>query len=501
MNISSETVNKEFQLYQLKDNSPIAGQNKTLLESSLGKELIKKNVKDLGAENNILNFGHDMESQKDIETRQYVIQHWIGNGSYYGTANLVGVLGKFDSEHKKIDCLTITTRFGGKANGEPSSFDKDYLFSYLVSKVLHVNVVKNLDFTNSANKSWQQILIMLFPFYLHQALAQGVYKAYMRREYDDSRPKGVIDIPRYIRDDIPFSVHIAYSTRPFDVDNNVTELIRHTIEYIAGLGSFGHGVLNYSQSVRSDASTVRSVTPRYAKSERRDIVSRNLRHPVDKPYFYKYRILQRICIAILQNRGFVPEDKRSGKIFGVLFDCSWLWEEYLNLVCHEGEMEFDFLHPRNKAGTNAQYFFEESRNGQIFPDFLGIPCDRNLSSVLVADAKYKPENNVGGQDYQQLLSYMFRFEAVRGQYWYPLSPRKSEEGANVSEKRVETLTLWSGVNGSRIPLKKRASEIIVHKIGFLIPQDATDYADFKNKMKKSEDNFRDDINEGVSRNS
>ena len=38
---------------------------------------------------------------------------------------------------------------------------------------------------------------------------------------------------------------------------------------------------------------------------------------------------------------------------------------------------------------------------------------------MIADAKYKPIDNIGNKDYLQVLAYMFRFDAKKGFHFYP----------------------------------------------------------------------------------
>ena len=45
--------------------------------------------------------------------------------------------------------------------------------------------------------------------------------------------RGTIDINRHLKLNLPFNGRVAYRTREFSHDNHVTELIRHTIEYIS----------------------------------------------------------------------------------------------------------------------------------------------------------------------------------------------------------------------------------------------------------------------------
>ena len=63
-------------------------------------------------------------------------------------------------------------------------------------------------------------------------MRKGIYKIYVRNEYNDSNVKGTIDINRHIKMNTPFLGNISYSQREFSYENYVIQLIRHTIEFI-----------------------------------------------------------------------------------------------------------------------------------------------------------------------------------------------------------------------------------------------------------------------------
>ena len=92
-----------------------------------------------------------------------------------------------------------------------------------------------------------------------------------------------------------------------------------------------------------------------------------------------------------------------------MFDGAWLWEEYINSL-----IEDIFYHPNNKNGKGGQYLFS-NHTGLIYPDFIR----RDHKNRIIADAKYKPIENIGNKDYLQVLAYMFRFDAKTGYYLYP----------------------------------------------------------------------------------
>ena len=58
--------------------------------------------------------------------------------------------------------------------------------------------------------------------------------------------------------------------------------------------------------------------------------------------------------------------------------------------------------------------FDHNR-GLTYPDFIS----RDSEARVIADAKYKPIDNIGNKDYLQVLAYMFRFDAKKGFYFYP----------------------------------------------------------------------------------
>lgn len=43
-------------------------------------------------------------------------------------------------------------------------------------------------------------------------------------------------------------------------------------------------------------------------------------------------------------------NSKENKVKGILFDASWLWEEYVNLLLGD-----DFKHPQNKVKENGRF--------------------------------------------------------------------------------------------------------------------------------------------------
>ena len=470
--------------WYLSDNSPIEDQSFTA--THLYRSLLNQTVETLLDKEGIIYLGREDDGDIDVSLNQRVIDTYQGK---MRTQNLIGVLGD------GTDTVSISTRFF-KQNEKPVHIEDDYFFAYLLEKVLHVDVAKGFNFSPLRSNRWKKLLVLLFPYFLNKALQVGAYKMYVRREYNDSRLKGTVDVARYLNIDVPFIGRVAYTTRDLDLDNPISELIRHTIEYIVAGFTIGRQLLNDDKNVRDNVRTVRLRTPRYRKTERRRIIEWNIRHPVVNEYFRSYRLLQKICVAILCHDSISASASGKGHINGILFDCSWLWEEYLNTLLRDKRYSISFVHPRNKSKTGKQYLFGKPEKygrsskvkgqfGLIYPDFL-----ISSAPTIIADAKYKPIDNIAGADYLQLLAYMYRFDSRYGQYWYPESQENSK-----STPLITGFELLQGINGGSQSVRFRESEqkVVLEKVGFPIPTGASTYEEYSSLMQDNENQFAKSI--------
>ena len=330
------------------------------------------------------------------------------------TGNIMGFIGLNKTN------LSIASRF--------AEHDEDDLFlHYMLQKVMGINVL-NLQRTGDRNAIWD-FLVFFFPYFLNKALSQGLYKEYKHNEYNDANVRGVIDVKRHLRINIPFAGKVAYSTREYNYDNPVMQLIRHTIEYIKTHRY--NNVLTNNADVFTNINKIILATPAYDKNSRPKLINLNKRKPVVHPYFTEYKALQRLCIRILTNDKISTNNEKE-KIHGILFDGAWLWEEYLNTILKDK----GFKHPKNKTGEDAFHlFYEEGRKaGRIYPDFY------KETPSIIADAKYKrlvydqkDENDIrkgdksrkSNSDYYQIISYMYRFESKTGYLIFPYSSSKN----------------------------------------------------------------------------
>lgn len=429
---------------RIKDNTETAKELFSEIPETVRK--IADKTLDKLEEEGIFVFPEGVKGTNDLTGDQFVLQ---SVNDSFRTGNVMGFLG-YGNER-----LHIRSRFSAEEN--------DFFLNYLLERVLDYPTVFDLESDANPQNRILDLLVFLFPRFLKSAVRKGLFKTYIRTEYNDSTPKGTIQIARHIQKNIPFTGNIAYSQREQSYDNYLTELVRHTVEYIKKK-PFGRHMLSRA---KDEVALIVEATGKYSPYDTRKILSENRKHVIRHAYFREYRALQRLCILILQHQ---TQEICSGTthVYGVLFDGAWLWEEYVNSLVSEF-----FYHPMNKAGKGAQWLFTaDGKKGQIYPDFIG----RDAENRVIADAKYKPVNNIGNPDYFQMLAYMMRFDARRGMYFYPESGEETDA------------LLWLNKGSSYESVSPR-EDICLIKHGFRIPRDASTYAEFSEKMQAAEQEF------------
>jgi len=352
---------------------------------------------------NLLIFPQNFEEYGDKIGTEYICE--VKEDKLF-TGNIMGFIGYGDTK------LRIHSRF---AQGED-----DYFLHYMLQKVFAINLFDLKH--HSDDESIFDFLIYLFPAFLKRAMRQGLYKEYQTREYNDANIRGRIDVARHIRMNIPFAGKVAYSTREYAYDNHVTQLIRHTIEFISN-HPYGGGILKNDDLTKDAVTLIREATPTYSQNERRKVINQNLR-PLSHPYFGEYRHLQRLCMQILRYEE-IKYGRNEDEIYGVLFDGAWLWEEYLNTILRD----CGYIHPQNKISKGRIYLFDD-RTGVRYPDFY--------KDDIVLDAKYKRYadmklQNIDGDDLHQVITYMYILAAKHGGF---IVPRQHNHEENMLQQKT-----------------------------------------------------------------
>ena len=438
-------------MMQLTDNQQALNKEEFITEyPKISQVLLDRTLDNLSQEDSIFIFPNDLKNSPDLEKDQKIFETV---NQKIKTGNVIGFLG-CDQER-----LTISSRFSDDSN--------DHFLHYLLNKVLHINLT-SLDVALSREERLYQLLMYLFPKYLQAAIRKGLYKEYHRFSYNDSHVKGVIDVRKHLKKNLPFTGNIAYTMREFTYDNPLMQLIRHTIEYIKNQKSIGQGVLDNLLTSRENIAEIVRVTPSYKLADRAKIIRGNQSKPIRHAYFHEYRKLQELCLMILnqEKHGLGYQDQ---KIHGILFDVAWLWEEYVHTLLPK-----DFIHPRNKDKTDGISVFS-SRERKVFPDFY----QEELKIVL--DAKYKKleltEKGINREDLFQLISYSYILKAEKAGLVFP-----SED--KVIDNEIGKLAGYGAL------LKKWSIQI---------PQKSSSYRKFCEMMENSEETFKRNITKELGR--
>ena len=418
--ITQDNKSKEIELFERDELALLAGK-------TIGK---------LSAEKfpGLLVFPRDFNDSEDLDKATVIYS--IENNRLV-TNNIVGFIGFAHTQ------LTIRSRFAEEN-------EEDFFLHYMLQKVLSLNITELKHKTD--DEQVLDFLIYLFPSLLKRAIRQGIFREYQNRAYDNANIKGRIDVARFIRKDLPFAGHVAYSTREYCPDNSMNQLIRHTIEYIKAKKScHGLHLLNIDEETKQAVSLITAHTPSYQQRNRQTVIHRNLK-AVRHPYFSTYLPLQRLCLQILHHEG-LKYGQANEKILGVLFDAAWLWEEYLHTVLRP----LGYRHPRNKRQEGAIYLFEGNNKDKRYPDFY--------KEDIVLDAKYKQDAN--REDYHQMITYLYILKGRIGAF---ISP-----GTNSLQGKTGKL------NGYGAEL---------HSLHLTIPSHCASYSDFCQGMGKQEEFLR-----------
>ncbi len=437
---------------KLVDNSPHSGwlpyEHLTTL-ALLGK----RNLAELLADGHVLFCPSDAAEllPQDGAEPIFALEPLEDNRWCVRTSNLVGFL----------ECNGLTISIGSRFDPEDSS---SFFLPYLIARTLHIPPLE-LD--------WEQVsaydlLPLLFPAALTRALGSGLFKQYQRVSTNGSCFKGSLAVAAHLKRNLAsglvsgraFGRKVTSVSSQLSADNAVTQLVRHTIELIRSKPALAP-LLAVNASVVSAVRQIELATPSFRSSALVSVVKAN-REPCSCP---AYQQLQQLCLKLLT--AFDPSLSLSqdpDQVYGVLFDISYLWEEYLATVLEPQGFE----HPRNKAGLGALYL-DRNQSFLAYPDFYRLSSDSTVAEPradLVLDAKFKRYDTYAParDDIVQMLMYLHVLKAPRA---FLLCPTQR---ADPLESHYEFCGLGGTVDVAFLP----------------IPAQAESFADFCTQMAQAE---------------
>ena len=444
-------MNTNNKMIKLKDNTEHEIQHQNISEEDIIsiKEISGKTLSSV--KDNILIFPNSIKESKDLEQHSRIFD--IVNDSLL-TNNIMGFIG-----YKNIQ-IKISSRFAND--------NEDYFLHYMLMKVLNLNII-NLKHSKDYDDSFDFLIYMFISFF-KKALRQGLFKQYKLIKHNDCHVKGTIDINRYIKNNIPFNGKISYNTREYSYDNNITQLIRHTIEYINTKNRY---ILNYDSEIKNYVQQIFYSTSSYEKNKRDRIINKNLKK-LSHPYYYEYEPLRKICIQILRHEK-LKYGSDDNTVYGLLFDGAWLFEEYLNTFLSKE----NFIHTENKIGRKPLYLLDNNK-WKIYPDFYKLSENHNI----VLDAKYKRLNyydneSIDRNDKHQIVSYAYTLNAKKAGFIYPLE----EVNYTDANKIIKIGVLNNAYNGY--------ADCGIYKYALKIPSTKNNnfksIKDFASSMSEAED--------------
>lgn len=471
-----EANNRQKHILRLKDYKSKTIHDQTDIENLrlIANHSLKTLCKERGSD--LIVFPRNFEKLKDEDEGKAIISMVEGKDSATITpSDMLGFIGVNNTY------LSIGTRFSGSREGGE---DKgDYLLHYMLEKVFQIKILSLLH--PSSEDGMLETMVHMFPGFLAKALRQGLLKRYTRFQRNDANIKGPIDVSRHIRTNMPFNGKIAYTHREHATDNAVTQLIRHTIEFIRE--SRDKFILTTDSQIRENVALIINTTPSYDIKKRHLIITANKKHN-PHPYYTAYEPLVRLCIAILEHHKIrYHADKNN--IFGILFSGSWLWEEYLYKSVFR---ELNFLHPDNRKKTDPIHVFygkiKDNRNDEEvmeknyaprYPDFLLAQDEEKFRESqecqIVADAKYRHYSYCGDRDnLHQIITYMYITKAKSGILIYPIGRDTDVNKIKELKEEIRQPKIINGCGGKYF------------RIGFEIPEETESYQDFSEKMRMEE---------------
>lgn len=335
-----------------------------------------------------------------------------GDRFWLETNNLMGVL-RFRGKSGDSVQVEVLSRFD---KGENNHF-----LNYLLSKVF--DCALGTEEVEARRSSLLDLLLdIVFVRRFGEAAKAGLLRHYREFRNNDWNFKGRLDLARHIRENIPLMHGIAYRKREIDLDVPVNRMI-----LMAALAvnrrhpGFFEGNPDASDALRQ---------LRMGVSEERDLRAvlshRDCREPVTHPFFREvWEPLRRIARMILEDERWTlfSEETEDDTVSGVVFDGSWLWEEYVATVLGAA----GFRHCERGGGNGLAVF--DKGIGRFYPDFL-LPDDFSYHrNAVVLDTKYKRANPNGGRDdVHQVLCYLLLTGAKLGGLVFPPVDERSENG-------------------------------------------------------------------------
>ncbi|MEI8289867.1 MAG: hypothetical protein WCH99_10365 [Verrucomicrobiota bacterium] len=377
-----------------------------------------------------------------------------GTKTWINTSNCMGVV-KLRNHNGNSVQIEIGSRFDNS--------QKQFFLTYLLSKVFGGSMIEDVDL--GTDSIWDMLLAFVFRRRLLEASAVGLFKQYQTFHHNDARIRGRIDVTEHLRRNIPFCGKVAYSTHEITFNNPTNHLIRYALAKASrkwGRLMTGDGLMDVRHDLEQN-------TPTWQPGDVANCIRRKEnRTPIKHPFFHAvYEPLRQVSLAILRDEGASLYQQHQ-EAEGVIFDGSWLWEEYLWTLLKP----LDFKHPENKKGEGG---WQTEPGVTFYPDFF------HEQKRVVLDAKYRRDfvnQEVRQDEAKQVFAYMFLLDAVGGGLIKPEGNQKRQPITR--QRRITGAAHWHNF--------------------VLKPSDKLTAKDYLDEMHAQEEAFQNNIRERLTAN-
>ena len=376
----------------------------------------------------------------DRKSLRFLENHPIGDDGFrLDTGNLMGVLRFRDPDGGASVQVEVLSRFDKGTN--------NFFLNYLLLKAF--NCAFGAEEVAAEHSSLLDLLLdILFVRKLGEAAKNGLLRQYRTFRNNDWDFKGRLDLPRHLRENVPLPQGIAYVKREIDFDVPVNRMI-----LLAALAVRRRhpSLFENNESARDALRELRINVPEPG-DVRAVLAHRDCREPIRHPFYRDiWEPLRGIARMILEDErwtlfGEAPEEEVSG----VVFDGSWLWEEYVATVLEKAGL---------RHGTEPVLRVFKYKDKRFVPDFYRPNGSGEQECDIVLDAKYKRSNPAGQrEDVHQVLCYLLLTGAKLGGLVFPPVDERCESADDCnSETYGAESGRWSSVKNIASPYSKQGS--------------------------------------------
>ena len=350
--------------------------------------------------------GIDIKSKKPTLFNGDYVGEFVGMLSYKGYN--IDILSRFDTNNEK----------------------ENYFLTYVLSKVLDINIRAFPDLTMNAETGmhWDILLAMLFLKQLKSALSRGLYRKYCTFHYNNSSPKGAINIAQHIKLNPIFNGKCAYSAREYTLDNEVNHLILLAKDCLIKKNNALHKLVD-DYLVKNNDIRIMLQQMEYSmdifKMPSAQVILSKTERPIVHTVYHEYEPLRRTARMIVKRMGLDNIfQEGSNEVSGMVFAMDKMWELFLeNAVLTQKENWC--LQTQNKTKIlDGKY--------TIRPDFIITTNNKKI----ILDAKYKKNWERAYKDYEwkevredlyQVISYMHILKSQKGGIIFPLCQEQDDE--------------------------------------------------------------------------